>query len=74
MFATNQRVYYSGPVILGDFYIIPFLTNLYLTDTWTPHLKGGLRPLNPAPIPRNIWPLTASIGMISKPSQMTGPL
>jgi hypothetical protein len=51
MFATNQLVYYSGPVILGDFYIIPFLTNLYLTDTWTPHLKGGSGLWTPLPSP-----------------------
>jgi hypothetical protein len=50
-------LYYSGPIVLGNFEIIPILTYLCLTDQ---------DPLTSAPIAQKIWPLTALIGMISK--------
>ncbi len=52
-------LYYSGFVILADFEVIPIQTYLNLTDLGSPHLMTS------SLIPPNIWPLTASIGIIS---------
>ncbi len=56
-----------------DFEIISILTYLNLTDPGFPHLTGGSgAPPDPSSQPQKIWPLTASIIMISNSAPKDG--
>ncbi len=61
--SNTALVYYSGPLVWGDFEIFPIQAYLNLTD---PLAKQGAVPSDPRSHNQKIFPFTASIGMISK--------